>query len=84
MAVLGTAQRRIERSRTRDVLTLRAVSAPPTLFAGVDWVPVPPVTAVVLPDDAMLTFEIDSEREVCFVVWEQYEDGGEVNEQIYV
>lgn len=47
------------------MLTLRAVSAPPTLFAGVDWVPVPPVTAVVLPDDAILTIKIDSETRSC-------------------
>jgi hypothetical protein len=35
-------------------LTLLAEASPPTLFAGVPTDPDPPVTAVVLPDEAMI------------------------------
>ena len=33
--------------------TLRSVEPLPTLLAGVDIVPVPPLTADILPEDAM-------------------------------
>jgi hypothetical protein len=34
--------------------TLRFAGSPPTLLAGVETVPEPPFTAVILPEDAML------------------------------
>ena len=44
-----------EKGHWEGMRTLRAAAeSPPTLLAGVEVVPVPPLTAVVLPDDAIL------------------------------